>query len=136
MTERHTHPGVILAFVTSFTAVAVVLGLFASSVGEAATKASQAAADAKRTALIADAATNPQCDTSSEACRRANAQRQGEGNPVPDIEEVSVIASYCGHIAANDTLAEVRDCVRAEFQRLAGRPLQLTRPPTTTTTRR
>ena len=91
------------------------------------------AASAKNTAEIADAVTNPNCDIRREACRRANLQRRSQGSVVPDIEEVSVIASYCGHVPDNDTLTEVRACVESEFRRLTGRAPQL--QPVTTTTR-
>lgn len=121
--ERHTHPVMIVAIIVAFTAVAFVLGNYSSKVG-------QAASDAKETAEIARAVTDPACDTRTEACKRANKQRQGQGSVVPDLEEVSVVASYCGHVPTNDTLPKVRACVLAEFQRLRGRPPQLA--PTTT----
>lgn len=121
--DRHTHPGLILTVVVALTAVAMVLGTVASD-------ARNAAGDAKETAEIARAVTDPNCNPKVPACKRANAQRRGQGSVVPDIEEVSVIASYCGHVASNDTLAEVRSCVESEFRRLTGRAPQL--QPTTT----
>lgn len=131
--RRRTLLVVIAALLFCLTAPLAVQGVVVRYAVRTASSAKAAAKDAKSTAEVADAFSNPNCDARRPACQRANAQRNGQGSVVPDLEEVSVIASYCGHVPDNYTLAEVRSCVQTEFLRLRGRPPQL-QPSATTTT--
>lgn len=132
--QQHTHPVFWIVLVFCMTLVLAVQGLGLRYVVHTAK-------DAKETAEIAEAVTNPECDTKVKACRDANERRRQQGNPVPDIEEISVIAAFCGsvddngdHRPDNATYDEVKSCVDAAFKRITGRT-RLSPATTTTTTR-
>lgn len=118
---RHTHPVIVVTVIACFSVMLATQGLVVR-------KATHAANDAAETAATVRDVTDPACDQRRPACKRA----QQQSSVVPDLEEVSVIASYCGHVPVNDTLPEVRACVEAEFRRLTGRPPMLTSSTTTT----
>lgn len=66
------------------------------------------------------AATDPDCDVRVAACRRANQARSAQAAVIPDLNEVSTIAAFCGN--RYPTLTEVRTCVDREFKARTGYP--------------
>lgn len=109
---RHTHPVLILVVIVCFAVIIAVLTFVAS-------ESHKAAEDARETAAIARAVTDPTCDPDEPACQRAMENRQRQASAIPDINEVSVIAAYCGN--QHGTLEEVRTCVEREFKARTGR---------------
>lgn len=123
-TDRHTHPVLITVVIACFAVIAVVI-----TVGAVA--AINTSHDAQETAEIARAVTDPNCDPRVAACQRANENRARQAAVIPDINEISVIAAFCGN--QHSVLQDVRACVEREFKERTGRMTSV--GPTTTTTR-
>lgn len=123
MRPRHAHPLLVLTVIACF---AVVL----ASQGLVVRKASDAAQDAQEGVNLIIDVTDPKCDRDRPACQRATEQRARQGAVVSDIEEVSVVGSFCAH--QHHELDAVRRCVEQEFRKRTGRLPATAR---TTTTR-
>ena len=120
---RHAHPLLMLTVIVCFAVVLATQGLVVR-------KASDAAQDAREGVDLIIDVTDPSCDRERPACKRAVEQRAGQGKLVSDIEEVSVVGSFCAH--QHIELDAVRSCVEREFRERTGRSPANAR---TTTTR-